>query len=43
VSWMRDKNEVEIVDLVLRLREKLVGCVTFKFVNLLCYLRLSDI
>lgn len=25
-AWMKDKSEVEVVDLVLKLREKLVSC-----------------
>lgn len=25
-TWMKDKSEVEVVDLVLKLREKLVRC-----------------
>ena len=29
MAWIQDKKEVEVVDLVLRLREKLVNFVSF--------------
>ena len=35
MAWIQDKKEVEVVDLVLRLREKLVNFVLLNEVSLL--------